>query len=264
MVSGRVEPRLRDVPALAGVLRRNYDYDRFWMVFPLRTDDGQPLFGRDDLEAELVVRIYDKEGRITWHFRTCSEQNKSGSSAPLLAPSKPHDTYPSARLARGSSYCVVALTRFAPLVVCLVVAGCGGGESPTAPSASSVPHQNERQDRVDRTNQYRAQVGRPAYGRSTALETYADAAAKHDGTVRQPHDYFRMTGGGGIAFAENEIIRWSTAAGIENTIRDGLALFWSEGSSGGHYRNMTSTRTPRWAVDCSSTGGAVTVVQAFR
>ena len=38
------------------------------MVFPLRTDDGQPLFGRDDLEAELVVRIYDNEGRITWRI----------------------------------------------------------------------------------------------------------------------------------------------------------------------------------------------------
>lgn len=65
-VGGRLEPRLRDVPALAGVLRRNYDYDRFWMVFPLRTSDGQPLFRSNDLEAELVVRIYDREGRIAW------------------------------------------------------------------------------------------------------------------------------------------------------------------------------------------------------
>jgi hypothetical protein len=68
VVGGRVEPRLRDVPALAGVLRRNYDYDRFWMVFPLQTGDGQPLFGSNDLEAELVVRIHDHEGRITWRI----------------------------------------------------------------------------------------------------------------------------------------------------------------------------------------------------
>jgi hypothetical protein len=66
VASGRVEPRLRDVPALAGVLRRNYDYDRFWVQFPLRTPEGEPLFGPNDLEAELVVRIYDREGRITW------------------------------------------------------------------------------------------------------------------------------------------------------------------------------------------------------
>ena len=65
VVTGHVEPRLRDAPSLAGVLRRNYDYDRFWMVFPLRTRDGQPLFASENLEAELVVRIYDREGRIT-------------------------------------------------------------------------------------------------------------------------------------------------------------------------------------------------------
>ena len=156
------------------------------------------------------------------------------------------------------------MKRIAALVLSLVVAGCGGGESPTAPSAPSVPHQNERQYCVDRTNQYRSQVGRAAYRRSTALETYADAAAKHDGTVREPHAYFRMTSGGGIAFAENEIIRWSTAGGIENTIRDGLALFWSEGSSGGHYRNMTSTTYTEMGCGLYIDGTAVTVVQAFR
>jgi hypothetical protein len=68
VVTGHVETRLRDAPSLAGVLRRNYDYDRFWMVFPLRTSGGQPLFAREHLEAELVVRIYDREGRITWRI----------------------------------------------------------------------------------------------------------------------------------------------------------------------------------------------------
>ena len=51
---------------LAGVRRRNYDYDRFWVVFPLRHADGAPLFDADTNEAELVVRIADREGRVKW------------------------------------------------------------------------------------------------------------------------------------------------------------------------------------------------------
>jgi hypothetical protein len=35
-------------------------------VFPLTTPDGQPLFRDGDDEAELVVRIYEREGRVTW------------------------------------------------------------------------------------------------------------------------------------------------------------------------------------------------------
>lgn len=56
---------LRDVGALAGVVRRNYDYDRFWVAFPLKTA-AQRSFAPGDQEAELVVRIYDKEGHVEW------------------------------------------------------------------------------------------------------------------------------------------------------------------------------------------------------
>ncbi len=62
---GKRQPQLRDVQALAGVLRRNYDYDRFWVVFPLAIDN-QPLFASDDRIAQLVIRIHDKEGRVEW------------------------------------------------------------------------------------------------------------------------------------------------------------------------------------------------------
>jgi hypothetical protein len=62
-VAGVVTPRLREVKALAGVMRRNYDYDRFWVVFP--TKDASYL--RTDVqEVELVVRIHEKEGRVSW------------------------------------------------------------------------------------------------------------------------------------------------------------------------------------------------------
>jgi len=64
-VRGTIAPALRDVRALAGVLRRNYDYDRFWVTFPLAVR-GKPVFGPEDRVAELLVRIYDKEGRVEW------------------------------------------------------------------------------------------------------------------------------------------------------------------------------------------------------
>lgn len=63
-VRGSVTPKLRDVKALAGILRRNYDYDRFWVTFPLEKD-GLPVFNGPGL-AELVVRIHNKEGRVDW------------------------------------------------------------------------------------------------------------------------------------------------------------------------------------------------------
>lgn len=65
-VTGRNMPALREVRALAGTERRDYAYDIFWIVFPLRTAEGEPLFSPNDQEAELVVRIYDKVGRVRW------------------------------------------------------------------------------------------------------------------------------------------------------------------------------------------------------
>jgi len=62
---GTVRQDLRDIKALAGVLRRNYDYDRFWVVFPAPVG-GSSLFLQSDRMLELVVRIYDKEGRVEW------------------------------------------------------------------------------------------------------------------------------------------------------------------------------------------------------
>ena len=65
-VKGKDTPSLRTVKALNGVLRRNYDYDRFWVVFPLKDADGRPLFSDNTPTAELVVRIYDRQGRVKW------------------------------------------------------------------------------------------------------------------------------------------------------------------------------------------------------
>jgi hypothetical protein len=65
-VSGTKVAALRGVKSLAGVLRRNYDYDRFWVVFPLFEPNGEPLLAEGVSTVELVVRISDKEGRVSW------------------------------------------------------------------------------------------------------------------------------------------------------------------------------------------------------
>jgi hypothetical protein len=65
-VRGVQKPELRKMRVFQGVMRRNYDYDRFWVVFPLARDDGKALVGPDKNEVELVVRIYDREGTVSW------------------------------------------------------------------------------------------------------------------------------------------------------------------------------------------------------
>ena len=66
IAKGASVPRLRDVRALSGVFRKDYDYEVFWVVFPLNNEAGKPLFPETVSEAELVVRIYNKEGRVKW------------------------------------------------------------------------------------------------------------------------------------------------------------------------------------------------------
>ena len=63
-VAGVNSPQLRTIKALTGVLRRNYDYDRFWMVFPADASAPYPRAGVT--VAELVVRIHNQEGRVEW------------------------------------------------------------------------------------------------------------------------------------------------------------------------------------------------------
>lgn len=65
-VPGANHPELRNVKALSGTYRRDYAYDLFWLVFPLVTSEGEPLFADGDQEAELVVRVGGKEGRVSW------------------------------------------------------------------------------------------------------------------------------------------------------------------------------------------------------
>ena len=64
LAEGSDTPRLRQVRALNGVLPRNYDYDRFFIVFSFFAKNGEPLFAASVSEAELIVRIHGKEKRL--------------------------------------------------------------------------------------------------------------------------------------------------------------------------------------------------------
>ena len=65
-VRGTPVDDLRKVHALQPIARRNYDYDRYWVAFPLKTESGAPLFSATDSRADLLVRIYNREGVVTW------------------------------------------------------------------------------------------------------------------------------------------------------------------------------------------------------
>ena len=67
-VGGASTPSLRNVKALAGVARRDYAYDIFWVAFPLTGQKGEALFQPTVDALDLVVGIYNKEGRVSWRL----------------------------------------------------------------------------------------------------------------------------------------------------------------------------------------------------
>ena len=65
VIRGALTPTLRNVRALAGAYRRDYAYEQFWAVFQL-DERSLALLAPGVSEFEFVVRIYDKEGRVSW------------------------------------------------------------------------------------------------------------------------------------------------------------------------------------------------------
>ncbi|HEX7086142.1 MAG TPA: CAP domain-containing protein [Vicinamibacterales bacterium] len=151
-------------------------------------------------------------------------------------------------------------------LVAMVACGGSGGTGPDAPSVVVPGVSPDLLFCVDEANRYRAIAGAAPLVRSEALELYAAQAARVDGTAREGHRHFRLTGGGGgLVFAENEIPWWplSTYRTVREVIRVGFAFFWEERPSGGHYRNLVG---PYREIGCGvfQQDGLVTVVVAFR
>jgi hypothetical protein len=118
---------------------------------------------------------------------------------------------------------------------------------------------------VQETNRYRAMVGVRSVIESAALEAYAADGARIEGSAHAGHLHFTNTNGGG-AFAENEIPWWPLAfyGSVQEVMRQGIALFWSEGPSGGHYRNLVNATYSQGGCGVFIQNGEITVVQDLR
>jgi uncharacterized protein YkwD len=159
--------------------------------------------------------------------------------------------------------------------VCLLAAvaagGCKAASSPASPtatasSANSAHFESEVALCVSETNRLRATVGRSPLARSEALEAYAAAAAKTDGTARTPHQHSQATNrGNGLVTAENELLYWNLSfyKSVQNIVLQGLTQMWQQGAGGVHYENMAGNYSQ---IGCGvfAQGDDVSVVQAFR
>ena len=65
-VTGIKSPQFQNIKALAGASRRDYDYDVFWVAFPLVGKDKKPLFSDAVSHFQLVIGVYNSEGRVSW------------------------------------------------------------------------------------------------------------------------------------------------------------------------------------------------------
>jgi hypothetical protein len=65
-IAGTSTPSLRHVKALTRVGPRNYSYDVFWMIFPMREKQNKLIWETPPDEIELVVGINDLQGRVSW------------------------------------------------------------------------------------------------------------------------------------------------------------------------------------------------------
>lgn len=67
-VSGINSANFRNIKALAGMVRRDYDWDIFWVSFSLVDKDKHPIFPVETSQIQLIVGIYDSEGRLNWQM----------------------------------------------------------------------------------------------------------------------------------------------------------------------------------------------------
>ena len=65
-LAGTSMPELRRVKAFTTVAQRDYAYDVFWVVFPVRDREGKPIWETPPDTIELVVGIRDKQGKVSW------------------------------------------------------------------------------------------------------------------------------------------------------------------------------------------------------
>lgn len=73
-IAGTNVPSLRHIKALTRVGPRDYNYDVFWVVFPMRDKQGKPIWETPSDALELVVDINDMRGRVSWRVNDSLRQ----------------------------------------------------------------------------------------------------------------------------------------------------------------------------------------------
>lgn len=65
-VAGIKAPELRQMKLFSGVTRRDYEYDAFWVIFPLVDGNKKPFFGESVNTIEVSIGIESSEGKLSW------------------------------------------------------------------------------------------------------------------------------------------------------------------------------------------------------
>lgn len=65
-VAGIKSPELRRSPLFQGVFKRDYEYDVFWVRFPLLNENKKLIFDESASSMILTVGIYKSEARVSW------------------------------------------------------------------------------------------------------------------------------------------------------------------------------------------------------
>jgi hypothetical protein len=115
---------------------------------------------------------------------------------------------------------------------------------------------------ISEVNRYRGLANLPALERSGTLESFAAESARIDGIAGEPHQHFSTNNGGGVAFAETELLRWKNGS-VHTVIEKGLSKMWEEGPGGEHRDILIGAYTQiGCGIFIGNTG--VTVAQDYR
>lgn len=160
------------------------------------------------------------------------------------------------------------------LVAVLALAGCSGSSSDASGTdggggsggtgTAGDPLAAQRQQCLDKINQYRDTLGLPHYKLWSGKGTCADGQAKSDQASGTAHGAFGKCG----ESAQNECPGWPISK-ISSASGSCLDMMWAEGpgtdfQAHGHYINMSSTKYTMVACGFSGSSGSVWAVQDFK
>jgi len=155
--------------------------------------------------------------------------------------------------------------RCAVMLATVLAINCGGSDGMVGNDGGGSGASDSHAFCVQESNRYRTDNGRAAVTQSAQLEDFADTGAMIDYNGA-PHDHFRQTSGGGIAFAENECPHWDISFGggdEKMLIAACIAAFFSEGPGGGHYENLMGSQYKTLGCGIFKSGTDYTILQDF-